>query len=486
MSTAVDIIRRMASDPAEFFRRVLVPSARGPVPLGSIMADFQRDLFTAIAPSLVAVVRREPPAVPRFWLERTKGASKSRDVGLALLWLLAFAPRRLAIEVGAADQLQAHEVQKAIQDLLDLNPWLASRVTPMRFRLLCKATGAALDIIAADAMSSHGSRPDVVFIDELVHVTDEQFASTLADNSSKIPHNLLIVATNAGQLGTWQERWRDVARTSPRWFFQAVTTPAPWLDERELSEAKRRNPPSRYARLWQGVWVPAGVGDAIPSDDLEAAVTMPGPQLVGESGWGYVAGLDLGVKRDRSAFVVLGAQLGTGRVRLCESRHWVPAVGRAVDLESIRHEILALRDRFQFGWIHCDMWQAVHLQQLLARDGLQVQPVGFGPAGQAAAAVALLTAFRDRRIELYRDEAMLRDLSKLSIVERLGGLKIEAPRGADGHADAAFALAACLPAALEAAGESPIEWSDGIGRNLLDFVHFRDAGWSRVERLLGV
>src|SRR6185437_4199967 len=90
---------------------------------------------------------------------------------------------------------------------------------------------------------------------------------------------------------------RETIRQSPRWHFSAYTRPAPWLDAAELAERKRATTPSRYARLWEGVWC-SGSGDALQSDDVDAAITRRKAWTARKPGWVFVAGLDIGLAKD--------------------------------------------------------------------------------------------------------------------------------------------------------------------------------------------
>ena len=191
-------IKKFATDPLAFFDALIIPSAVGYKPFVEVMADYQRDWFKAIAPSLLAVAAGEKPPIGRFWSERTKGGSKDSDCACVLLWLLAFCPRKLDMQVGAADKDQAGELKKAAADILRQNDWLATRVEVQAWSLVCKATGSECSIVASDVASSHGARPDIVVMNELSHVTKEEFASNLLDNATKKPMGIVIVATNAG------------------------------------------------------------------------------------------------------------------------------------------------------------------------------------------------------------------------------------------------------------------------------------------------
>lgn len=55
-------------------------------------------------------------------------------------------------------------------------------------------------------------------------------------------------------------------------------------------------------------------------------------------------------------------------------------------------------------------------------------------------ATALLEAFSNRLIDLYRDADLIRDLCRLTIVERQSGFRLAAARDEHGHADRAMAM----------------------------------------------
>src|SRR5271170_7944287 len=96
-----------ASDPMAFFEDLILPSGRGPVRFGDVMAPFQRERFARLCPDLLAIARgREPPIGRHFW-ESTKGTSKGTDMSAALVWLLAFTTRPRGGQIAAADQDQA-------------------------------------------------------------------------------------------------------------------------------------------------------------------------------------------------------------------------------------------------------------------------------------------------------------------------------------------------------------------------------------------
>jgi phage FluMu gp28-like protein len=60
-------------------------------------------------------------------------------------------------------------------------------------------------------------------------------------------------------------------------------------------------------------------------------------------------------------------------------------------------------------------------------------------------ATTILSVFKNRTLAMYRDADVIRDLMRLSIVERPSGFKLTATRDKMGHADRAIAIAIGLP-----------------------------------------
>lgn len=460
-------IQRYSASPMAFAEDLSIPSANGSARFGDCMADFQRARFAALFPALLAVAAGTKPPCGKYFWEATKGASKDSDLAVALLWLLAFSTRPLTCQSGAADRDQADELRKASKDVLRLNPWLESAIEIQAGAIIGTRSGSRCDILTSDVGGSHGSRPDVLFVDELSHITKREFAETLLDNATKMPNGLVVVATNAGHVGTWQYKWRENARLSDRWTFDKWDKPAPWLDAADIEEAKLRNSTSRYLRLWEGVWA-SGTGDALEASDIRAAVTLPGPSYYAETGISYLAGLDLGVKRDHSALVVVGAHHATGRVKLASAESWKPTPGGSVNLELVRQAVLRVRRVFGVTGCFYDPWQAEYMAQTLRNDGVRMEPMPFTGANLTKMASVLLETFRSHRIDLFPDAELIADLERLSIVERSYGYRLESTRDEAGHADRATALAIVLPTATELSAVTLVPFiNDGLGDNLL-------------------
>jgi hypothetical protein len=194
----------------------------------------------------------------------------------------------------------------------------------------------------------------------------------MLDNGSKKSNNLTIIATNAGSLRTWQHEWREAYRDNPRWWWQKVSEPAPWIDPADVAEAQTRNSTSRFNRLWYGQWS-SGEGDALDASDVSSCITLAGPMKQPRAGWVFVSGLDLGVKNDHSALVILGVELGSGKVSLADCQSWKPGRSGQVDLTRVREAHLEAWETYNLIWAGYDPSQAHLMAQDLANHGVPME-----------------------------------------------------------------------------------------------------------------
>lgn len=459
MPTTDDLLA-WKDDPLRFAEALELPTAAGTRRFGEVMADFQRERFRALAPDLQALANQILPPRGRHWWEATKGASKDTDLAVAVIWLLAFSSRPFFGQIGAADKDQAAELRRAATAVLRANPWLGERVVADKFRISRLNGTGDVEILPADPAGSHGARPDLVILNELhaMYESGRVCAENLMDNADKMQgHNVRVIATNAGFQNTWQWQWREYARQSSRWYFHKWDTPAPWIATADVDEARVRNSTTRFQRLWLGVWATAS-GDAIEPADIQAAITLAGPQDGPEPGWVYAAGLDLSTKRHHSALVVLGTRPGTGRVSLVACQSWAPGANGMVDLVAVRGAVQEAAVRFDLACVAFDPYQAALMAQELQAVGVPMLEVTFYGRTLNRMATAIIEAFRSRMLDLYPDRPLVDDLLRLTIAEGQFGYKLKAAADAAGHADRAIAMSIILPAMMEVANAE----ADGI------------------------
>lgn len=433
-----------------FVQGLHIPSALGPIRFNRCAQPFQLECFRGMAPSLLAVRNGTMPPVRRFWIERTKKAGKDSDLAACLLWLLAFPVRPTYFQVGAADRDQAAIVKRRIEDLIYYNSWLKDLVDVRQYTIKHRGGLAQLDILAADVSGSHGETPHLLVCNELSHVIKWEFVQNLLDNADGVPMGVVMIATNAGFRGSPAERLRVNAEQNPKtWKMFVWDKPAPWAGEEDVQDAKRRNPPSRFSRLWWGRWV-SGKGDALDEEAINKCFRKElKPLTSDEPGWIYIAGLDLGISHDHSALVVVGVDSVGQRVRVVQIQSWAPVKGGQVDLTEVESACLAASRNFHLGWLGYDPTEARLMAQRLTRRGVPMREMSFASGSNLTAmATGLMQVVEGGKLECFEDERLRRDFGKFNIQEKSYGYKLEAVSDEYGHADVGTALVITIPQAV--------------------------------------
>jgi len=476
----------LKNNPWLFENQVSIQTGSGIRKMGDIMAPFQRKRFKLINPSLLAVSKNEKPPIPRLWDERTKGSSKDSDFAVNLLWLLAFTPRSLRIQVGAYDREQASETQQIVRQILridtPINRILNQLIEVRQFEIRNPRTNSRCEILTTDKFGSHGARPDFVLLNELTHQQKPEFADTLLDNLAKNPNGLGMICTNAGFDPSWQLDWKNNFTDDPLWKIIQYTGTPPWITPELLNEAERRNSRNRFLRLFRGCWV-SETESALSFEDIESAVTESAPMDRRERGYFYYAGLDIGLKKHATAFVVVGKHIGwreekeiekpktrlaeammdlgywepptpeyeilkedpTSRIRLAYTQTWKPTEGR-VSLDDVKSAIILAHQKYNLQSICMDPFQGEYLAEQLQKEGVPVKLLPQTTASLQDQATNLVEVFQQRMIDLFDDADLIADLKRLQLFDNGQRVRLKSPEsdieGEAGtvHGDLAAAL----------------------------------------------
>ncbi len=152
-------------------------------------------------------------------------------------------------------------------------------------------------------------------------------------------------------------------------------------------------------------------------------------------GYAFIAALDLGIRHDHSALVVVAAKPGSDKCQVASCQSWKPGADGRVNLMSIEGAVLEVWRRYRPIEIRFDPWQAALMAQRLEKQGVNMREIPFVPENLNAFAKSLLEGFRNHRVELFPDPELIRDLERLSIVERNWGYKLESTSDKEGHSD---------------------------------------------------
>lgn len=439
------------------------------------IADFQRKCFDDLTPSIEALRDGKRPPIKRFWIERTKKASKDADLAIIILWLIAFPKRPFYGQVGAGNRDQAAIVKDRVSTLLHENAWLNDYVEIHESKVRStkkKKDGtplARLDILAADAHGAHGGTPDLMIINELSHIDDWEFVETLMDNSDGVARGVVIIATNAGKTDGKAYKWREEAISNKeQWCCHFLQEPAPWTSPENLADAERRLPKARFKRLWWGVWESPG-GDVLSEETINAAFRLSGPTAAPERDWAYIGGLDLGVKRDHAGACLLGVNQKERRIKVAWMKRWKPSneTGK-VKLIEVENSCIEVWKKFRpVCWVY-DPSQAELMVQRFQKSGIFTKEMSFSSGSNLTMmANTYVQVMQQGLLECYDtpEDGLKEDFRKFRIEEKPYGTKLESTRDYKGHADLGTSVVIALPAAV-----SMLEsWEGAVEGDLISY-----------------
>ena len=192
---------------------------------------------------------------------------------------------------------------------------------------------------------------------------------------------------------------------------------------------------AQFAQLHLNRWV-EGEDRLTSVDDLRACVTLDGP-LAPQQGVRYAAGVDLGLKHDRSVAAV--CHLDGSRVVLDRMQVWVGTRRKPVRIENVKAWLLEAQRVFG-AEVVLDTWQAVQLAQGLRDEGIRVHEFTFSSQSVGRLAMTLHRLLRDRALALPDDPELLEELANVRLRETSPGV-LRMDHDPDKHDDRAIALA---------------------------------------------
>jgi phage terminase large subunit-like protein len=404
-------------------------------------------------------------AAPYSFLTRARGAAKTSDLaGIAVAAMLTQAPAGSRLYGLAADKDQARLLVDSVRGYVERTPELRGRLVLDVFKARTDR-GVVLEALAADAASSWGLRPWLVVCDEIAQWPTTPAPRTLWESVSsaaaKNPDCRMVLLTSAGDPAHWSRRILEHAEADALWRVHEVHGPAPWMDEARLKEQERRLPESSFRRLFLNEWTASE--DRVASlDDLRACVTLDGPQEPKEQA-AYWIGVDLGLKRDRTAVAVCHSERLSGdedptvgsRVVLDRLQVWQGTRLKPVRLDDVEEWVATTAARYNHAGVILDPWQAAGLAQRLQARGTQVGGRSWGSweswerkveefvfsaqsVGRLASTLTLL--IRNRALALPDDPGLIDELANLRLRETSPGV-LRIDHDPDKHDDRAIALA---------------------------------------------
>lgn len=386
---------------------------------GAASVGWQRD-------DAAAVLSLDAPRM--HFQTRPRGGSKTTDeAGVAVAALLDQFPARAQGYAIAVDADQAALLLDAAAGFV-VRSNLGGLLDVQTRRIVNRATGAAVNVLAADGGSAFGLRPWFLWVDELaqwgVGATHRRLWEATVSSVPKMPGCRLVVLTTGGDPAHWSAKVLEGAKGSGSWRVSEVPGPLPWIAPEALEEQRRLLTESQFARLHLNVWT-APEDRLTSSEDVAACVTPGGGPLEPERGVRYVIGLDIGVRNDRTVAAVCSLseddESGT-RVVLDRLQVWAPSRERELDFAAVEEWLVETSRAYNGAEVCFDPYQAMHLAQRLRRERVACHEYAFSQTAISRLALTLYRLLREHRLDLPDDAALVEELSSVQLRESAPGV----------------------------------------------------------------
>lgn len=463
-------------DPIFFFKNLIVSGPKGERKLGEIWADVQKKDFQALAPALMYCggLTNKKPKYQRFWIQRSRGYSKTSDIAAAMLWLLMFSKKPQQAYCVAEDKEQASLVRAQMIQITQYNQWILDIIDIKRTEVENKITKSIMRIESSDEMSSFGWSPTAIIADEISHWSNEGFWGSVASSFAKRVASgaILICACNAGKGHDWKYQIKQAAMESDLWWHHSPHSYAPWYSKEDIEEQRKILPSSDFKRLWENEWLES-VGDFVSLEEADRCIDPNWKEqdktLV--DGYVYVASIDYAEKNDRTVGCVTHLfGEGEGNEIIYVDRMDVldpECYGGSIRLEWVEQWIRNVQTDFggKNGTVFfiVDQYQLLYLIQKLSGEGFNIEPFDFkSGVGNWEMSLILRQMILHQKIKwyegcgkiltpdgtLHRPEDGRNDLStelgNLTIRKMYNGAKWRIEHTDNEHDDRAFALGACV------------------------------------------
>jgi phage terminase large subunit-like protein len=133
-----------------------------------------------------------------------------------------------------------------------------------------------------------------------------------------------------------------------------------------------------------------------------------------------------------------------------------------VSIDGVERAVVAASRRWNLAAVAADTWQSAQLSERLRVAGVPAATIDATGSNLREQANQLLQVFNESRIDLYPDDALLRDLRAARVEERQYGFRVTSPRDETGHGDTLSAFLLALLAARRLDHVHPVKPNDEL------------------------
>lgn len=446
--------------------------------------------------------RLDPKTGKRVWTDSLlllprKNGKSTLAAGLALYMLTADGEQSPEVFLAANSREQAGAVFRQMKDMVVTSPGLLDWVTPMRSHLEARDNLGIARVLSADAKLQHGTNPSCSIVDELWAAKSMELLEALVSGVGARQAPLSLIISTVGHdkkspLGSLHKRLfeldekqievrndgyltigRDYESGFLYWAFGPPLDPADWrytcdLDDPDVwrqsnpaswitddflrkQRAKPNMRPSEFQRFMVNAWAENEQFWLPPNswtDGREGYVPI-------EDGATITVGIDLGLKRDRSAVVICRRREVDDVFHFdVEARIFEPPADpdQAFDISIIRNHIAGLADRYDLERVAFDPWRLEETGQALEDDGLPMIRFSMGWERTGPASEGLYDAIVSGRVHHSGDPLFAAHVAAGATTENERGAWRLTKRKATEPIDALMALLMAHAESMAATG----------------------------------
>jgi Phage Terminase len=397
------------------------------------------------------------PVHRQVWIELARGHAKTSSVA-AVAMAEALRGPVTHIYALASDQDQARLLIEAIAGQCFRSPKLRAAFTQSKDEFTVKSNGSRIRVMSSDAPSFYGIGVDArrlrIVCDELCQWPKRDLYDAALTTLPKVQNSQLIVITNAGVVGSWQEEARQAA-SQTGYVYDPKGVIASWIRQEDLDRLRLNVPPAVFARFYDNRWTEAAGGFVSREALLRCVDPDLSPRLAGDAYTTYCVGLDLGLNRDRTARAVCHFDREADLVILDNLRVWQGTRENPVSIAEVEHDLLACDAAFNRPSIYVYPWQLQGTIQRLSTQ-LRIEEYTFSSGHVGQLSETLYSLISSAKLRLYPDKALEAELLGLEARQVSYGWRLDHRAG--GYSDRAMALGMACLGALEDPGAPNISF----------------------------
>jgi len=381
-------------------------------------------------------------------LEVPKKTGKTTTAAAVALWELLAGPAEgeIVFVANSLDQATALSFTM-LKKALGRNPEMAKRCKILTTSITNRQTGTTATVLPCSAASVAGRNPSLTLFDELWALPNEEVFWQLTETPAR-PDPLTLITTYPGYDYSsllYRLHQQGVAGTDPRTlFFWRPGLRSSWITDQYLATQKARLPAHVYQRLHEALWT-GGSNAAWTKDQVSACVDAAlAPKAIGTPGRRHFCGVDVGLRRDRTAAGVV-SWAANDRLELDDLSLWTPPKGGQVLVADIEAWIDYARQRFPNLKVSAD---PSLFEGTIQRSAGGIEEVRFTSELVRRLSMNLHELIAGKVLALFDHGALIEELLLVNVRSTSYGWRLDHESGQ--HDDCVMALGIACLAAMEA------------------------------------